>query len=259
MIVKMKKVLAVAVSVSFIASSLSADEGNVITKVGKEVVATTADVGKTVGKGAKKVGAEALDAGKAVGKGVKKVGAEALDAGKVVGKGVKKVGEETLDAGKAVGKGAQRVGEEALELARKATDLFFDPIVVSATRLPSVKTRLSDAPANTSVITREKINGTGAGNIQEALQYLEGVHVYDSVGNGVDSAISLRGFTNNEELAVIIDGVRVNETDLNVFNPNLVNLDTVDTIELQRGSSSTSVWGQCFWRYREYYDPATVG
>lgn len=159
-----------------------------------------------------------------------------------VGKGVAKVGKEVieggLDVGKGVGKGAKAVGEGALDVAKKTKELFFDPIIVSATRLPSVKTRLSDAPANMSVVTADDIEASGARTIQEALQYSEGINIYDSVGNGVDASFNLRGFTNNEETAVIVDGVRVNETDLNAFNPNLLDVDTIEQIELVRGSSS---------------------
>jgi iron complex outermembrane receptor protein len=117
--------------------------------------------------------------------------------------------------------------------------LFYDPIVISATRLPSVKTRLSDSPSNISVVTRADFKGTGAQTVQQGLQYVEGINLYDAVGNGVDASLNVRGFTNNEELAVIIDGVRVNETDLNAFNPNLIYLETIESMELVRGSSST--------------------
>jgi len=188
-------------------------DDSTLKKVGKEV----AKVGEKVSKGATQIGKEA-------GKGALKVG--------------KEVGEAGVDVSKGVGKGVKAVGEETLDIIKKGKELFFDPIIVSATRLPSVKTRLSNNPANTTIITADDINATGARTIQEALQYIEGVNIYDQVGNNVDTTFNLRGFTDNEETAVIVDGVRVNEVDLNIFNPNLLNINNIEQIEVVRGTAS---------------------
>jgi len=201
------------------------EDSSILEKVGKGTVSTTKTIGQT-----------GVDATKVVGKGVVSVGKEigegGVDVGKVIGKG-------TVDVTKGVGKGVKKVSEEAVDLAKKAKELFYDPIIVSATRLPSVETRLSNLSANISVISASDIAESGADTIQEAIQYAEGVHIFDQVGNGIDSTLNIRGFTDGQETAVLLDGVRVNEADMNVFNPNLINVDTIEQIELVRGASST--------------------
>lgn len=210
----MKQIIPVCMAIVLCAVPMTAasdEEQKVLSKVGAGAVSMTKEVKETVQAATKTVGKTAVQAGK-------------------------KITDTGVDLTKSIGKGAYEVGEQTVDMTKK---LFFDPIIVSATRLASDKMRLSDVPHNASYISSEDIQARGADTVQQSLQYLEGVTMYDAVGNAVDASFNLRGFTNNEELAVIVDGVRVNETDLNVFNPNLIYLHTIDSMELVRGSSST--------------------
>lgn len=131
-------------------------------------------------------------------------------------------------------KAASETGERTKE---KDT---LDPVVVSATRLPSYERRLSNTPANVSVLRTDDIESSGAQTPQQAISVLEGVNIYDQVGNVVDSELNLRGFTNGEEVVTVVDGVRYNEPDTNSTRWQLINVDDLERIEVGRGSFSSA-------------------
>ncbi len=112
--------------------------------------------------------------------------------------------------------------------------------IVSDTRLPSVKVNVLTIPAKVTVITSEDIQKIGASTVQEAVQYVAGVVMYDQVGNGFQQTIDLRGFNGQgvTGTSVFVDGVRINEPDFNAVNFDLIPLETIDRIEIYPNASA---------------------
>lgn len=111
------------------------------------------------------------------------------------------------------------------------------PIVVSATRFPEQADRLS---LGVTVITAEQIRASGATTVNEAVIKLAGVPGRLDLYGGGDYALDLRGFgsTADNNQAVIVDGVRINENDLGGTRLAGIAIDSVDRIEIIRGNSA---------------------
>lgn len=113
---------------------------------------------------------------------------------------------------------------------------------VIASRLPSATQNIQDMPSNITLKGPEDLALTRPMTFQEAVRDTEGAIFYDEVGNGVDSTFSLRGFTNSSAVIFLVDGVRVNEVDSNAVNFPLIPMRDVESIQIDRGSSS-AVYG----------------
>ena len=113
-------------------------------------------------------------------------------------------------------------------------------VVVSSTRLPDTPVDARMLPAKVTVITAEDIRKSGAKTVQEAIQWATGIIMYDSIGNGFQQTIDLRGFNGQPVPAttVFMDGVRVNEPDFNEVNFDLIPYDTIERIEIIPGTSA---------------------
>ncbi|MBI2190598.1 MAG: TonB-dependent receptor [Planctomycetes bacterium] len=114
------------------------------------------------------------------------------------------------------------------------------PVTVSAARLPESPLDTSRLPAKVTVITAEDIQRTGARTVQEALQHLGGIVLYDQIGNAFQSTFDLRGFNGQPVVAtsVFVDGVRINQASFNTVEFDLIPLEDVERIEVLPGSSS---------------------
>jgi outer membrane cobalamin receptor len=114
-------------------------------------------------------------------------------------------------------------------------------LVTAPARLPEISLSPAEVPASIQVITGEEIRRSGALNLQEYMQRLPGVHLNDEQGNSFQPDLSFRGFTGTsvtgipQGISVFVDGVRVNEPDVEEINFDLLPLDDVERIELIRG------------------------
>ncbi len=111
------------------------------------------------------------------------------------------------------------------------------PVLVTTTRLKDVEEEASRIPSKVVVITKDDIARQGAKTVQEALQYQTGIVLYDLIGNEFQSTVDLRGFNGEPGPAttVFVDGVRVNEQDLNQVNFDLIPIEDVEKIEILYG------------------------
>ncbi|MEP6491534.1 MAG: TonB-dependent receptor [bacterium] len=114
------------------------------------------------------------------------------------------------------------------------------PSVFGASRFDQAVT---EAPASVSVITSEEIATYGWRTLSELLRTVRGFYVTD---DRTYTYVGARGFSRpgdyNTRILVLLDGVRVNE---HIFdggysgNEGLVDLNTVDRVEIIRGPGST--------------------
>jgi len=95
-------------------------------------------------------------------------------------------------------------------------------------------------PAAVTVITSEDILKMNARTVPDVLKYAVGVSVADWLGNGRTSTVDVRGFgeTAGANLAVLVDGRRINSYDLSNVDWTTIPLERVERIEVVRGGGS---------------------
>ena len=109
------------------------------------------------------------------------------------------------------------------------------PVVVTATRIAE---NPLDVPQNVTVINQKEIEESGAKNIADLLDRQAGIQVSDYGPEGAQKTLSLRGSTSAQVL-VLIDGVRVNNSQSGGVDLSLIPLDNVERIEIVRGGNSS--------------------
>src|SRR5208283_6223011 len=105
-----------------------------------------------------------------------------------------------------------------------------EEVVVTATRFDE---KLTDVPANVTVIDEERIQNSTAQDIPDLLRTEVGIQVSDITGDKRFYDVDLGGFGENGLLntLVLVDGRRVNATDLSGTDWAQISLDRVQRIE----------------------------
>jgi len=118
-----------------------------------------------------------------------------------------------------------------------ATPGALSPVVVTATRFPEV---LSTLPLGVSVITADQIRASGVTTVNEAIMRLLGVPGRLDFFGGGNYNLDLRGFgsTAGSNQVIVLDGIRLNEADMSSTKLAGINIDTVERIEVLRGSGA---------------------
>ncbi len=98
-----------------------------------------------------------------------------------------------------------------------------------------------EVPAQITVISREDIMRSHHSSVSDVLRGKTGFQVTDLRGDGADTNISLRGFsqTANANVLILVDGRRLNYADTR--NPDLshISLQDIERIEVIQGSAGT--------------------
>jgi len=133
-----------------------------------------------------------------------------------------------------------------IDIAKQTPDQLkqVDPLSVNiiASRLPSATESINDVASNVTFKGSEELGYTYPMTFQDAVRDTEGAVFYDEVGNGADATFALRGFSSSSAVIFLVDGVRVNEIDSNAMNFPLIPMRDVQSIQIERGSSS-AVYG----------------
>jgi iron complex outermembrane recepter protein len=118
-----------------------------------------------------------------------------------------------------------------------AAPQMLPPVYVTATRFVDDANTL---PFGVRVISADDIRRSGAATVNEALMKLLGVPGRQDFYGGGDYALDLRGFggTAGNNQVIVLDGVRLNEADLGGTRLAGIAIDTVERIEVVRGSGS---------------------
>ena len=121
--------------------------------------------------------------------------------------------------------------------ANEPAAFALSPVTVTATRFPQ---RPAELPFGVSVLTASDIRASGVSTVNEAIMKLLGVSGRLDTSGGENYTLDLRGFgvTAASNQVVILDGVRIDEGDLN--SPRLagIAIDSVERIEVIHGSGS---------------------
>jgi len=111
-------------------------------------------------------------------------------------------------------------------------------LVVTANRFES---ELQQAPANISVVTREQIDSSGVATLSQALQTLGHVNISDLFGvTGARARVDMGGFgaSGSQNTLILLNGRRLNDVDLSGANLSTIPLETIERIEILRGSGT---------------------
>ena len=100
---------------------------------------------------------------------------------------------------------------------------------------------IADALASVSVLTREDIERSAAGDLPELLRLQAGVDVGRTGGPGSQVSVFLRGGNSNHVL-VLIDGIRAASSNTGAYAWEHLPLNQVERIEIVRGPRG-AVWG----------------
>lgn len=126
---------------------------------------------------------------------------------------------------------------EPVLLAQNAYAPALAETVVTATRFPE---QAGSLPLGVSVITAQEIQEAGVGTVNEALMRLLGVVGRQDAYGGGDYALDLRGFgsTADNNQAVIVDGIKINEADGGGTRLAGIPIESIERIEVLRGSGA---------------------
>jgi iron complex outermembrane recepter protein len=111
-------------------------------------------------------------------------------------------------------------------------------VVVTATRDAQ---QVRKTPANVTVLTAEEIGKSGAATVVEVLDKLESIQFRTYSGNPSQAMIDMRGFGGDNpygKTLVMLDGRRLNRTDMASINWLQMPVNMIERIEIVRGPGS---------------------
>ena len=109
-----------------------------------------------------------------------------------------------------------------------------EEIIVTATRSPYSLDRVA---TTVRVIDQQDIARSGVRTVADLLRNHSAVQVRDSSGIDRASNLSLRGFSDSQNLLVLVDGRKLNNTDLGGPDLTAVNLGDVERVEILEGGA----------------------
>jgi iron complex outermembrane receptor protein len=111
------------------------------------------------------------------------------------------------------------------------------PVTVTATRFSAAA---ADLPFGVSVLTADEIKASGVTTVNDAIMKLLGVPGRLDFYGGGDYGLDLRGFgtTADNNQVVVVDGIRISEADLSGTRLAGISIDSVERIEVIRGSGA---------------------
>jgi iron complex outermembrane recepter protein len=112
-----------------------------------------------------------------------------------------------------------------------------NPVVVTATRFSEPAASL---PLGVSVLTADEIRASGALTVNQAIMRVLGVPGRQDFFGGGDYGLDFRGFGSSADSnqVIVIDGQRINESDLGGTRLAGIAIDDVERIEVLRGSGA---------------------
>ena len=116
-----------------------------------------------------------------------------------------------------------------------------DAVVITATRFTDTK---RDLPVGVTVITQDDLRKSATSNLPEVLAQFGLLHVRDASGTP-NQQVDLRGFgaTADQNTLVLLDGVRISESDQSATQLNAIPLEAIERIEIVRGSGAVLYGG----------------
>jgi len=134
---------------------------------------------------------------------------------------------------------AQDTLEESQDTEADETPSRFelDEIVVTASAMEET---ISTVPRNITVITREDIEQAPSKNVVDLLNREAGVNLRSLFGSDKQAVIDIRGMgaTAASDVIVMVDGIRMNSSDMSGVDFSSISLEMIERIEIVRGAGS---------------------
>ena len=126
--------------------------------------------------------------------------------------------------------------------AQNGTTTQLKETVVTANR---VQQDVQSAPFAAVVLTNEQIISSGATDANDAIRRLVGIPSRTDLRGGRNYKLDLMGFgeTADQNVVVIVDGVRISENEQATARLSAVSPEMIESIEIIRGGSSVQ-WGE---------------
>lgn len=126
--------------------------------------------------------------------------------------------------------------------AGEGVDQALPEVVITATRTEQA---LQNLPIGATIITAADIQKSGARDANAAVRKLAGVVGRTDLLGGREESLDLRGYgaTADQNLVVLIDGVRVSENEQVSARLSAVPVELIERIEIVRGGASV-LWGE---------------
>src|SRR5919201_4980514 len=111
-----------------------------------------------------------------------------------------------------------------------------DVVVITATRFADSR---RDLPVGVTVITADDIRKSASSNLGDILAQYGLLQIRDLAGTQ-NPQLDLRGFgvTGDQNTLVLLDGLRLNEADLESAQLSAIPLESIERIEIVRGSGA---------------------
>lgn len=115
-------------------------------------------------------------------------------------------------------------------------DTTADPVIVSATRIPTPQ---SEVASSVTLITRDEIEAKQAKTLQDVLQNVPGVEMPSYGGPGTATYLFTRG-TNANHTKILVDGIDMSDPAQSDGSSNLENIlaGDIERVEMLRGPQS---------------------
>ncbi len=145
-----------------------------------------------------------------------------------------------LLAGSLIGPASAQEKPEEKKTSKEQEIRRLPQVVVSGSRLLDVPLDFRRYPGQVRVLTEDEIETSEANTVPEVLQHEPGMTLYQNVGNAFEPTLDMRGFSGEPvtTTTVILDGVRVNNPDINVVDWDLVPVKDLQGIEVIPGTAS---------------------
>jgi iron complex outermembrane receptor protein len=127
-----------------------------------------------------------------------------------------------------------------LSLYPKAIPL--DELVITATRTENL---ILNTPVRVNLISSKMLNNVPMENIDEVLKYAPGINYSRPFGiYSTKGIVTMRGMSGKEQgrVLILIDGVPVNKSDGGTVDWNMIDINSVQRIEITKGAGS-AVYG----------------
>ena len=114
-------------------------------------------------------------------------------------------------------------------------------VVVTGTRFPE---KQLEHPIGITLITREQIAHSTAATLPDLLARYAGINTRNNTGSP-DVSIDLRGFgaSGDQNALVLLDGQRLNDTELTPVRWSAIPLEAIERVEIQRGGGAVLYGG----------------
>lgn len=121
-----------------------------------------------------------------------------------------------------------------LQTGHAESHLEDDTIIVTSSRLNT------GMAGHVTIIDAEQIEKSPARSVPDLLKLEAGISVRSLYGNNTRASVDLRGFgeTGTQNTLILLDGRRLNDVDLSAINYATIPLNTIERIEVMRGSGA---------------------